>query len=494
MKSLYCAVAMMIFISCNHKNIFRKVLNQDHLLSQVFDINIDRDTILSTKSGCIIKIPRGSLQSDSADVKIEIKEAINVTDIVLAGLITQSDKQPLSSGGMIYFNAASGYNITIKKAVEVLVPSKEYNRQMNVYAGVKEDDGSINWKMPTPLPPDSTTTKIDMGEKLFKSSCANCHKIYDEYVAPALVGVTERRTKKWLYDFTRHASEMATNTPFINQDSTDFFDPYSLCLKKRYGGLVMTSFPDLSDYDLDALYSYIKSESSKRPDLQLVYAKTCCDSCESYFKETRKLYAQRRNYVPPPVNSKVVPNRTDGVYYTINITATGWYNLDCLLKEYDDCKSSELFVRIQGKYTVNLNVVLIIPSVKLFIEGGKLKNVDDYGFDEDNGKILLPQSLQAYILAFGEYDNKILFGKTLFNSQLKQTIDISISETTKEKMTSDIKAMKLDDVTTDIRKAKNADKIAITDKKINEAEKLKPKNCDCDLGIYTVPELVNGSK
>ncbi len=369
------------------------------------------------------------------------------------------------------------------------------------------------------MPLDSTNTKIDYGKILFNANCSSCHKIDEEYTGPALHGITERRPKKWLYDFTRHATEMVSGRSFYTSDSINFYDPYSLCLERRYGGIVMTSFPDLSDEVLDNLYAYIKSESDKRPDLKSKFQNNCCDSCELYYNEKIGLNKKMENLIKengsffnfdrtislPPNNipvdsgdynttdqsitpySKVIPGSANSIYYTINISATGWYNIDILLKEYSACKSSELFVRIQGNYKIDLNIVLIIPSIKVFVEGGKLKNIEQYGFDEDDGRISLPQNVQTYILAFGEYENKLLFGKAIFNSRLKQVIDVRLSETTKEKMITEIKTFKLDDVKTAIEKSKNAEKIVETDKKIKELDKFKPKDCDCDLELYTTP-------
>jgi mono/diheme cytochrome c family protein len=393
---------------------------------------------------------------------------------------------------------------------------------MKVYTGEKDNQDNINWKNPTPLPGDSTTIKIDEGQKLFKASCTSCHKIYENFVGPALYGVTERRTKKWLYDFTRHSLQMVSEQPLDIRDSINFYDPYSLCLKKKYGNVVMTPFPQLSDDVLDRLYSYIKTESDKRPDLKYQFKNTCCDSCEEYNKRIKILLKKKEELINengdffnleriipiPQINvpdnnsnvnnvpviitpySKVNPLSASAVYYTINISAVGWYNIDILMKEYSACQQSELFVRIQGGYKIDLNVVLIIPSVKAFVEGGKLKNNEQYGFDEDNGKIPLPQNVQSYILAFGEYENKIIFGKTIFNTQLQQTIDVAVAEITKGKMIAEVKAFNLDDVNMNIKKSKNSE-ITETNEELKESERLKPENCNCDSEPTTVPLPLN---
>ena len=84
-------------------------------------------------------------------------------------------------------------------------------------------------------------------------------------------------------------------------------------------------------------------------------------------------------------------------------------------------------------------------------------------------------------MAFGEYENKILFGKTSFTTGVKQTIEVSLLESTKEKMMAEIKTLNLDGVNSNIERSKNADKIIEKNKEMKEIEKLKPKNCDCGL-------------
>jgi mono/diheme cytochrome c family protein len=518
--------------SSNSKNNISSFLSHDKLVTQVFNIDIHNDTTLVTNRGCIIRLPKGSLLSDNNPVKLEIKEALSNTDMVLAGLTTMSGGQALSSGGMIYINAAAGYNVEIKKEVEILVPSENYNPDMQVFKGQEKDNGSINWAEPAALPKDETTIKIDNGEALFKANCASCHKLETDFTGPSLRGVTDRRPKQWLYAYTRNPQKLIydgyyTKSPEqpagVDSSKKEIIpDFYSPCLAHKWRPVIMTSFPSLTDRDLDALYAYIKAESDKLPKLTSVSDKTdCCDSCDTYGKalyattgqfrkledseETEVFFNLDRSIpiasgndttqpiittVPGDISeieTVVQPRYARATYYTINIKAFGWYNIDFLMKDFSKCSPSELFVRIQGAYEVDLNVVLIIPSVKAFVEGGKLKDGKQYGFDETNGKIPLPHNEQCYVLAFGEYKDKIVFGKASFTAAAKQTIDIKIADMNRETMLAMIKEMNLDNVDLEVKKVtstpiieKRKDKEF--DKMMEDALKLKPKNCDCALG------------
>ena len=229
-KFVLLATVIVLF-SCNRnpQNSLGKLLNKDVLAPQIFGVNINRDTTLLTKNGCVINIKKGSLESDSENVKLKIKEALSNTDIVLAGLTTMSGKQALSSGGMIYINAVDGYKVTIKKELEILVPTKNYVGDMNVYKG-KEKDGKIDWTNPEPLSIDDLQKNIKLGGELFKANCTNCHKVNDDYTGPAMYDVPKRRTKQWIYDFVHDASKMIA------------YDKKAQALFQKWKPTVMTSF------------------------------------------------------------------------------------------------------------------------------------------------------------------------------------------------------------------------------------------------------------
>lgn len=481
-------------------------MNEKNLVTQLFEININRDTTLLTQGGCIIKISGGSLESNSPEAKLEIKEALNIQDMVSGGLTTMSGSQNLSSGGMVYINAAEGYKISIKKALAILLPTKTFNPDMKVYKGVKDGAGKIDWQNSEPLTLDSTLTKIKIGENIFNSNCASCHKINDDFTGPSLYGVTYRRSKKWLYDFTRN--------PAATISADTLKDIYASCLFNTWKPTVMTAFPDLSNADLDNIYSYIKAETDKNPKANNDYGKTCCDSCELYRNELNVINNKREmliqaneeffnldrtvqvpgvisptfntlnNAVDTSVQKKYVSNNSvKATYYTIKVEAFGWFNIDCLMKNYDDCKESELFVRIQGAYKLEYNVSLIIPSRKVFVEGGKLNDDSQYGFFESNGKITLPQNEQCYIIAFAEYNDKIIYGKASFISGIKQTILLNSKETSKENMLKQFASLQLNDLNLKVGKSKNTDEIIEADKKIDSLKKYLPTNCDCGLSV-----------
>ncbi len=493
-------ISVLLF-SCtkNPKSNLHQFFNETNLQEQLFEINITRDTTLLTASGCILKIAAGSLQSDNKNVKLEIKEAINLKDILMAGLTTKSGNKPLSSAGMIYLNVAKGYKATIIKPIEVLVPSKTYNPAMQVYKGEKQDNANIDWQNPIALAADETSKKISVGEQIFKANCSNCHKVDKDFTGPSLLGITYRRPKKWLYDFMKSPAEMIGKG-----------DCYSRELFEQWKPTVMTAFPNLETGGvLDSIFAYIKAETDKRGMGNIKYEKTCCDSCDQYQRELSKLQDEQdklkdeqeeyfnldrtiqinKNLAITDSTKYSDIDKITSTFYTIEVNTFGWFNIDVLYENEALSKQSILFAKIQGEDKTDYIVSLVIPNRKIFMEGYIADNGKEYVFKESDGEIILPQNEQCFIVAYAQKDEKIFFGKTPFTAGLKQTIVINTKETTKDLMLKEFSRIGLE---TEVEDVKNVKEIKNTEIKIDSLKKLLPKNCDCDFFKKAQTEPVVG--
>ncbi len=87
------------------------------------------------------------------------------------------------------------------------------------------------------------------GEKLFKKNCISCHNsdMKSNSIGPALGGVTQKRTKQWLYDFTRNSRQMIASG-----------DKQAVAVYEKYSKSPMNSFPQLSNEDIDNIYAYVE--------------------------------------------------------------------------------------------------------------------------------------------------------------------------------------------------------------------------------------------
>lgn len=95
--------------------------------------------------------------------------------------------------------------------------------------------------------------EIAAGKLLFDKKCNVCHDVFKDGTAPKLGGITERRTKKWLYDFTRDNSALIMSG-----------DIAALNVYKNWKGSAMPLYPELDSLDIENIFIYIEYEYHKK--------------------------------------------------------------------------------------------------------------------------------------------------------------------------------------------------------------------------------------
>ena len=88
------------------------------------------------------------------------------------------------------------------------------------------------------------------GKALFNSKCAACHQVFKESTGPALMGLEERHT--WA-DHNELLKWVNNPAAYLSKDA------YTKGLKAKYG-IEMSSFPDLTIKDVDAIVSYVNQQ------------------------------------------------------------------------------------------------------------------------------------------------------------------------------------------------------------------------------------------
>jgi hypothetical protein len=549
MKYIIIALSFLAFIiiSCKAGKDSNALLSKPgDIKGDEYVIAIDRDTTLVTKNGALLKIPKGTLTTGKGNTAtLEIKEAYSIQQMIQLGLTTQSGGEPLSSGGMIYINAAGGQNVTINKAIKVAIPTNYLNRNMELFKGEQAGDGSVDWKDPVALPENGLVRQIEQGRVLFESQCASCHKIGQDATGPDLAHFLKRFSgdKLLTRGFSLHIPYLFADSSFENAYSNQFqsklqhLSPelwdnqfqYFCNLKLIYGSLG-TGFPDLNEQTLEGLYQYVQNESNRRnlPLPSHAYLDDCIDSCRLYKEKVGSLQNQKqiaeqkkkglikdngplvdiKTQIPTGVDGnsettpenlpaadfekKVSPRNYDAVYYQFTIENFGWFNIDVLLRNVNGVEESELFVRIAGEYRERIKVFLIIPSEKVYGEGGPAeRNPDEFAFFYKSGKLPLPQNVKAYIMAVTETESSMAFALQEFTTGRQQQLDISLKASTKQEFEAAIQRISLDELNIKVSDAKNAREIRRTDaaiknidEEIKKVEDLRPKRCDCDCVQY----------
>jgi len=255
----------------------------------------------------------------------------------------------------------------------------------------------------------------------------------------------------------------------------------------------------LSDKDIDEIIYYL-AEASKRSGIpEDANPMSECDSCEKYYQLYHSLIVARDSIVKgngkevevqivPPKDSdpnadngiiptKVDPPQYNAEYYRFEITGYGWYNIDDLIQGRFGSVRSSLSVILKENHTERINIFLIIPSLKIFQEGGYLEDLESLGFYDINGEIFLPQNVTAFVIGISEYDGKLYYGQTQFFTSLHQKINLSLNETTKEMMMHSLQFLKFNNLNLKIDTTKNFSSIKAID---DELKKIGLKNAGCD--------------
>lgn len=538
-------IATVILIACNSENNNRLFWKPGNLIPDEYVINIEKDTTLVTKNGALLKIPKGTLKTNKgSSVTLEIKEAYSLEQMMRAGLTTQSNGEPLSSGGMIYINAKGGQDVIITQAIKVAIPTDYLSPEMKLYKGETNADGGVSWVAPTTLTENKQLAVIDRGKQLFESKCASCHSIGKDLTGPNLAHFMkrfpvedERLQRYYEHGFYPNTDRLVSDeaksdtTDHINAHFGEAFyhpDPYYTykCNLRNFFGSVRGPklFTDTTNPQADILpiYKYIQNESDKRK-LAIpphAYLFNCADSCTKYqqrvieLKEQKQIAEQKRadqvkgngplteekrnsgppvspdNFVDPPApvnfDDVISPENNKSVYYQFSIETFGWYNVDVVLKDVNGNKESELTVRIMGSYRERVEIFLIIPEQKIYAKAGKKKGgADEYVFAYTNGKIFLPQNAKAYILAMSEAESTIVFDLNEFTTGLSQQIQMELKTSTKEAFNEAVSRLDGNEMKVSVNDAKNADNIrkTETDLKTIDAELKKAENLkpkNCD--------------
>lgn len=94
--------------------------------------------------------------------------------------------------------------------------------------------------------------KYARGQELFRNMCAACHSrdMEMDLTGPKLKGVTKKYDREWLYAFTRNSYQMIAAG-----------DSLAVRIWKEWKPTVMSSFPNLTDEELDDIYYYVEKKS-----------------------------------------------------------------------------------------------------------------------------------------------------------------------------------------------------------------------------------------
>lgn len=529
------------FLNCGKSGNNSKYLSVNELKTTELLIDITKDTAIQTPEGAIISFPAGTLRSTTGSiVKLEIKEAYSLADMIKAGLLTQADGSPLSSGGMIYINATAGQQVSLSGKITVAIPTGFIDHKMQLYKGDIQRSGTVNWGNPQLLPENKQAASFETGQTLFQQKCSSCHGIGKSITAPDLAHFTKRFPIQDEANGVYYAH--FSQQPTLPADTTNILTPfgfehaaeiYKCNLFKNFNAVVGGNNTLLYDTAGVDIFRFIQNESDKNqlPLPEHAYLKAAADSCETY-KVRRaaleslkaKTSAERAAYIqqngtmaaeakelssggsvnqaargvrPTELGNMVSRGHLSATYYQFSIDSFGWFNIDMLLKESDGVQQSSLLVRVLGTWRQRINIYLIIPGMRVFVQGGQVPNESDtYAFTVDDGKIFLPQNVGAYVLALSEANEIMAFQLRQFITSTRQEINLTLEPSTKEAFDGALNQFRSIGLNINVAPAKHSAAIKLADaqmttvqKEIEKLETFRPVTINCDCGVEPVDEL-----
>ena len=508
MRTLTIALVLLVTaVACNTPK--RHLTGEEQLTPTLYNIDPTKDTTLTTPQGAILTISAGTLDAGTpGPIQLEVKEAYTIADILRGRLLTNSQGHALSSGGMIYINTAGGRTVTIRKPIKVAIPTKSLQDGMQVYKGKRDDKGDIDWLDPKPLTKNAVSKYLSAGKAMFQTNCASCHSLGKTLAAPPLAWVPQRESnKKWLHNFIHDNQKLLADC--------DGYSRYLYCL---YNKTPMTVFPNLTGEDIDAVLLYIANESERIDSNTIPNYRLSYDSCVRYQRGRDSLLGtynelQRRrdsliadNHAQRVTNTMYDANgnkagshqlRTNkpiveathhvAIYYEFTIDSFGWFNVDMLVSGLDGVAESTLTVTISGGYGEEADVFLVIPSLKIYQQGGYLQGKKDaFGFFTADGKIPLPQGVPAFVICMGELNGQAFFGKQQWIISRSQDLQLAPATMTKEAINQAFSQLAFEKMPMKVADTKNADQIRVIDTLIQKTDftlqklgYIKPEFCDC---------------
>lgn len=90
---------------------------------------------------------------------------------------------------------------------------------------------------------ESPTTPI--GQQIYTTQCASCHKLTEKYIGPVLKGARERwPNKELLYSFVKNPQDVIKR------------NDYAMALYNEYKQSPMMPYPGLSNADINEVLNY----------------------------------------------------------------------------------------------------------------------------------------------------------------------------------------------------------------------------------------------
>ena len=381
--------------------------------NQKFDITIGQDTIVRCKGGMVLRFCPNTFICTEKQFELQVQEVRNRGEAFLLGISTvASNGRMLETEGMIYLKgvAAHGALVSINTACPISLEVPMKGRRAGTQWFYGNDSGKrIVWdQIPGGLSNGAEILKLETGQYYFNKLCTTCHcpSLSTNQTGPALGNITKYRDQAWLRQFTRNSYS------FIGTG-----DSLAVCAWEKWKPTIMSPFPELSDDQIDAIYTFIEEESS-RLGVTLDSSHYSCDP--------QSRYQHTVDSIPTIMDGRFKTNP-----YFAKIYRLGWHNCDLF---YNDSTARPAVVKITIANPELYDEVLVGLMFDELNSSITLEPYENGQFETfRNMDIKLPQ-VSARIIAIGikgkrwfKYERTFTIGpENVFTAELKQVTNKEI--------------------------------------------------------------------
>lgn len=480
MKNIIFLILILILIGCNTKETLIEVEEKiayfdspinDFLSSirtppQKFIINSNQDTILKSKNGTLIYIPKEIFINQSGkthlgQIDIKLIEALKVSDFLLNNLQTTSNGEILASGGMVFIDATTDnkpLEIQKDKSISIELKTKYKDVNMKLFAGDFEEN-ELNW-IPVNGMNSSPLISIPFEFLNFNYCAWECgygeeeinslkQKKYDNtYITTREF---EQRMCYLAYFSCDHQEPIGSEILNIYKENSAQNLSYSDSLVINYleenlSGLIDTNYiKDEFKFDdkgwVTSIYLgfldftnqyYTKPLQLKKYNINFPVSREELENLNITSKEINKILSYQNIRKRVIENLKDKSNTNKLASYSFSINKLGWINVDKFLND-PKCKKTDFYVEVNNIDTINsISVSLVIPNRNISLFSIFSKD-NQYSFTKkENGYRMLPIEEDAYIVAIGVKNNQSYFGMKQIKIPKTGSINLKIDQLDKE--------------------------------------------------------------
>lgn len=391
----------------------RELFSAADIKHQEFSFNASRDTVLTGENGTQLEITSRMFVNKkgrivTGPVKMELIEVLHPEDFVLTGLTTMSDGRLLESGGTLYVKAtADGEELALAKgkSIRATVPKNKNWEGMQLFTGVETAVG-VNWINPEPL------TKKDFAVEVRKKKNPAVDK---NAVAGAWQIVPSLTDSGWV-----------KNQLFYFGDSLHHGDTLVRIVK---GDTLIYDKQKLADWWAGKHQCNARWNYGPKQELYWSWKRNDNTWSTSGNWDTFNWFTDSE-----PVEGSNTFREDHDISSTFQLTHLGWANIDRL---YSDprTKQIDLVTKIDNwKDFDRVYISMVFTKQSMYLPGYQKKDKTFSFTHGDYEKTALPVGEEAWIIATAYKNDKAFFTIQKITISEKQDVQLTLEETTKEKM------------------------------------------------------------